>query len=210
MSSLRKEQLKQAREALLKQIESWKGDQEGAREQINSLSDEELESFLIKNKIIKLPYGESENSAESKSPFRMIVEGKIKSYKISENDSALAVLEINPVSKGHTIIIQKSPSEEILEGTETLVKETADKLKYTLNCRRVDVAVQDVLGERIINLIPVHNEENINSERKKASDNELKDVQKQILEKKAEEKTEKKSEKEIPIEKLPKAPRRIP
>jgi len=116
MSSLRKEQLKQAREALLKQIESWKGDQEGAREQINSLSDEELESFLIKNKIIKLPYGESENSAESKSPFRMIVEGKIKSYKISENDSALAVLEINPVSRGHTLIIPKEHA--LIQGKE--------------------------------------------------------------------------------------------
>ena len=41
------------------------------------------------------------------SIFSRIVKGEIPAYKIAENDLFLAFLDINPVAKGHTLVIPK-------------------------------------------------------------------------------------------------------
>ena len=41
------------------------------------------------------------------SVFTKIVNGEIPSYKIAENDKYYAFLDINPVAKGHTLVIPK-------------------------------------------------------------------------------------------------------
>src|SRR3989344_610148 len=101
------EQAKQIRDQLFEQMKSWPEEQKAsAMEQIESMNNEELEQFLVKNNLVK-----KENNISSKkdevSPFRLIVEGKIPAYKIGENKVSLAVLEINPITKGHCIIISK-------------------------------------------------------------------------------------------------------
>src|SRR3989344_4624419 len=107
MAKLHKEQLKQIKDQLLKQIINFPEEQREAMEsQINSMNDLELEEFLIKNKLINL---NEEGNQKSQSPFRLIIENKIPSFKIAENDLAMAVLELNPISKGHSIIIPKIP-----------------------------------------------------------------------------------------------------
>lgn len=47
--------------------------------------------------------------------FCKIAEGSIPSYKIYEDDKVLAFLDINPVSKGHTIVIPKHHCEHVLD-----------------------------------------------------------------------------------------------
>jgi len=52
------------------------------------------------------------STEESKCIFCGIVNGKSTSIKIDENEQAIAVLDINPISKGHTLVIPKNHDEE--------------------------------------------------------------------------------------------------
>ena len=83
---------------------------EFAKKRIESMSSSELEEFLAKN---NLAMGQSNNKTQlgqQSCVFCSIVSGDIPSHKIDENISAIAVLEINPVSKGHALIIPKEHS----------------------------------------------------------------------------------------------------
>jgi len=232
MAKLTKEQLKKVKEELLKQLESWPESQkEQAKQQINSLNDTELEEFLKKNNLIR----ETENSEKSNknsseiteiknpntgnqtSPFRLIIEGKIPSYKIGENKEAIAVLEINPISKGHTLILAKKSvkAEKLSTEIYSLAKEIEEKLQKTFSPKKVEISAGDLFEEGIIQVVPIYNNETVNSPRQKASDEELKNLQNRLLniikEKKVVEKIPaKKPPKEVPLKDLPKAPRRIP
>ena len=73
--------------------------------------------------------------------FCAIIAGEIPSFKVYEDESVLAFLDINPFSKGHTLVIPKSHFEGLLDvDGETLgtladrVKKIAAKLKAALGC----------------------------------------------------------------------------
>ncbi len=61
--------------------------------------------------------------------FCKIIEGSIPSYKIYEDNNVYAFLDINPVSKGHTLIIPKVHAENLTEGSA----ETAAELFKTVH-----------------------------------------------------------------------------
>ncbi len=194
---LSKEQSKQIKEQLLKQIESFPKEQkESAKAQIEAMSEKELEEFIKKNNLVK-----QENQ---ETPFRLIIEGKIKSYKITENEGGLAVLEINPISKAHTIIIPKKPS-AITEKVKELEKQLTESIAYHLKPKNIQVTEQEVLGEKIINIIPIYTNETPESERKQADEKELEELQKILTKPIPKEKP-----KPIKPAKLEKAPKRIP
>ena len=93
---------------------------------------------------------------------------KIPSHKIDENKDAVAVLEINPVSKGHTILIPKKPvssSEEISGLTFSLAKKIAKKLKAKLKAKDVHISSSNLFGESIVNVLPIYKDESISSKR---------------------------------------------
>lgn len=205
MAKLTKEQLEQVKKQLMEQISSFPAEQQQAmKEQISTMNDTELEEFLIKNKMI--------SSENQENPFRMIVEGKIPSYKISETNNAIAVLEINPISEGHTIIIPKTAKkpneipEEILEFSKNL----SEQLKQKLNCKEVIIQTSEMFGEAIINLLPVYKNETLNSKREKASEDDLRITLEKIISKEPEVIKKPKKKRKTSIKKLPKAPKRIP
>ena len=73
--------------------------------------------------------------------FCAIAEGEIPSFKVYEDDLVLAYLDINPFSKGHTLVIPKEHSSGLIETSdETLavlisrVKKVANHLKTALPC----------------------------------------------------------------------------
>ena len=73
--------------------------------------------------------------------FCAIAEGEIPSFKVYEDDLVLAYLDINPVSKGHTLVIPKAHTEGLLDTPdETLaaviarVKKVAAYVKKVLGC----------------------------------------------------------------------------
>lgn len=179
-----KEQIDKIKKQLIDEIEKRfpVEKKENAKQQILSMNEKELEAFLKENKVIK-----EENSCI----FCLISEGKIPSTKIDEDESALAILELNPISKGHTLIVPKkhisSPKEIPIE-IKNFYEKILEKLKK-LNPKNIIIKLDNITGHEIINLIPVYKDENEKSPRKKASKEELERVLKEInKEKKKEEK----------------------
>ena len=73
------------------------------------MNDEEFIETLKENNIIQDENGNlNENQREGKCIFCSIVFGDSPSIKIGENEKAIAILEINPISEGHTLIIPKN------------------------------------------------------------------------------------------------------
>ena len=142
----------------------------------------------------------------------MIIEEKIPSYKIQENKEAVAVLEINPISEGHTIVIPKKPiadSKKITKEIISLANKVAKTIKNKLKPKEVSISPSSVLGEIIINILPIYTNETINSNKKQISQEKLEELKK-ILETKPKLKKEKKpTVKKINTSKII-IPRRIP
>lgn len=208
------EQISNIKSQIIQQIErSFPTDKkDSAIEQIESMNSEELEEFLKQNKLVK---GDA-----SQCIFCSIVSNEIPSYKISENEKAIAILEINPISFGHSIIIPKDHSEKNSEEVKTLAKEIAIRVKK-LNPNKIDIFPSSLFGHQIFNVLPIYKNETINSPRNKATEEELKSLQKTLSEEKTrkpEKKIENKErktrkEKPIKIEKIPEKlwlPKRIP
>ena len=174
------------------------------KRQIVSMSDEQLESFLKKS-----------GTQNEGCIFCSIASGKTDSFKINENDSAVAVLEINPASKGHVLII---PKEHVsLESFSPEIKrfagEVAQILKERLNPKDIEISSQDFGGHGVLNLVPVHKGESINSGRNKITKEELKEISETLVKKeeiKEEPKKEKKPKPERISDKKFWLPKRIP
>lgn len=182
---LSKEQIQEIKNELIQQIEKNfpEDKRNSARQQIEAMNDEKLEEFLKKNNLIKT--GENNNFSEPKDIFRSIVEDKIPSYKIDENKYAIAILEINPASRGHTLIIPKKAAnsiEQIPQAAFSLAKKIAKRLKTKLKAKKVEISSNKISGEFIVNVLPIYKDENI-SKRYRASEKELEEI-KSLLEKK--------------------------
>lgn len=203
---LSEEQAKEVKEQLLKQIESFPEDKrETVREQIEAMDTEQLEEFLEKNKLIK----------QQSCIFCSIAKQEIPSYKIDENSEAMVVLEINPFSRGHALVISKE--HKTIENTPSslqLAQKAAKKIKSVFKPEDIKIETSSVQGHGIINIIPTFKDKKL--ERKKASEEELQELQEKLT--KEEEKSETKKERtdkpkrarKTKIENLPKAPVRIP
>ena len=72
---------------------------EAATEKIESMAPEEVEEFMKENNQMK--------SDSGKCIFCSIVSGEIESFKLNESKNAVAVLEINPLSNAHSLVIPK-------------------------------------------------------------------------------------------------------
>ena len=119
---LSEEQVKQIKEQLLKQLESWPESQrENAKAEIEKMNAEELEEFLVKNKLM----GPGAESAQC--IFCKIAKGDIPGYKIDESEKAIAILEINPISKAHALILPKEHVKDSFEDAEKLAEKVAKK-----------------------------------------------------------------------------------
>ena len=83
--------------------------------------------------------------------FTKIIKGEIPSYKVAENDKFYAFLDINPLQKGHTLIVPKLAEpeadyifdldDEILSEMLVFSKQVAKGIKAAVECKRVGVAV---------------------------------------------------------------------
>ena len=191
--TLSPEQTKQVKEQLIQQIESTfpKDKKAQALAQINSLDDEQLEKFLIQNNLIKEDGSTPEASDQSQIPnqenqkciFCSIIFGEIPSTKIDENEKAIAVLEINPISKAHSIIIPKDhieKKEDLPPEALELAQQIAEKIKKTFQPKDIQIANSNMFGHEVINVLPIYGDETPNSPRQKAKPEELTEIQKQL------------------------------
>ncbi|MBU4069715.1 MAG: HIT domain-containing protein [Nanoarchaeota archaeon] len=208
MATLTSEQLQQAKEQIIQQIQSTfpEDKKASAIAQLNSMDEEQLIEFLKQNNLIK--EGEP---AQQKCIFCSIVEGQIPSYKIDENNSSIAILELNPISKAHTIIIPKQhipSSNKLPKQAFSLAEKIAQKIKTNLKPKEVKIASSNLFGHEILNILPVYEKETLESPRHKEEETELLKLQKK-LEKKSKPKLIKKPKIKKIKEKLW-LPKRIP
>jgi histidine triad (HIT) family protein len=109
------------------------------------------------------------------SIFTRIVQGEIPCYKIAENENFLAFLDVNPLVKGHTLVIPKQEQDYLFDleehsfvGLHLFAKEVAIQLKKHIACKRVGVAVIGLeVPHAHIHLIPLNEMDDMNFNRKK-------------------------------------------
>ena len=100
------------------------------------------------------------------SIFSRIVAGEIPCYKIAEDENYFAFLDINPLQKGHTLVIPKQEvdnifdlSDEQIAGLQVFAKKVALAIRKAIPCVKVG---QCVLGLEVphahIHLIPLQSE----------------------------------------------------
>ena len=101
--------------------------------------------------------------------FTRIINGEIPSYKVAEDDKYYAFLDINPLQKGHTLVIPKLPEpeadyifdldDETLAGLMVFAKKVARGLKEATGCKRVGVAVLGMEVNHVhVHLVPMNSE----------------------------------------------------
>lgn len=211
------EQTNAVKEQILKQVENLPEDKrEQIREYISSMNNEQIEEFLRKNKQMQEESGEDEE-ANQKCIMCSIASKKIESQVIYEDEEYLAVLELNPLSKGHTILIPKKHVEnpkELPKSTKKITEKIGNQIVKKLKAESFQSNLSGELGHIIINIIPVYKDEKIDK-RKPAKKEELISLKKEIGEiksakKKAEKKEKPKEELKQLVKEIIKLPRRVP
>ena len=104
------------------------------------------------------------------SIFTKIVQGDIPSYKIAEDDHFYAFLDINPLVKGHTLVIPKKEidyyfdiDDELMAQYSVFTKKVAEAIKKAIPCERVGIAVMGLeVPHAHIHLIPFTTMEQMN------------------------------------------------
>lgn len=101
--------------------------------------------------------------------FTRIINGEIPCYKIAEDENYFAFLDINPMAKGHTLVIPKKEvdyifdlDKETIAGLMQFTQHVAKAIESAIPCKRIGVAV---LGLEVphahIHLVPLNNESEI-------------------------------------------------
>jgi len=111
------------------------------------------------------------------SIFTKIIQGEIPGYKIAEDDRFYAFLDINPLAKGHTLVVPKQETDylfdlddDLISGISVFAKKVAKAIDQVIDCEKVGVAV---LGLEVphahVHLIPINSINDINFARPKLS-----------------------------------------
>ena len=109
------------------------------------------------------------------SIFSRIVAGEIPCYKVAEDDKYFAFLDINPLAKGHTLVIPKQEvdyyfdlDDETLAGMTIFAKRVAHKIKEQTGCKKVAMVVLGLeIAHAHIHLIPMNSENDVDFRREK-------------------------------------------
>ena len=122
--------------------------------------------------------------------FSKIAAGEIPSYKCAENEKFYAFLDINPLVKGHTLVIPRREVDYIFDMDDdeiaefqVFAKKVAKAIKAAFPCKKV---AQVVLGLEVphahSHLIPMQSEGDVDFRREKLklSEEEFKEIAKKI------------------------------
>ncbi|MFH1425155.1 MAG: HIT domain-containing protein [archaeon] len=179
---LTNDQIAELKEQLREQVRGLPAEKkEEAEKQIEEMSSEAIEAMV-------------QQQQQRAGIFRAIVSKQIDSVIVGENDNALAVLDINPISKGHVLIVPKEATQnpqDIDKGVFELGEELSKKITENLDAKSVRMETDNSLGEAIVHLIPIYDKElTKDSERGKATKEELEEVKKKLETIKVEKKVE--------------------
>ena len=102
--------------------------------------------------------------------FSRIIAGEIPCYKVAEDDRFFAFLDINPMTKGHTLVVPKQETDYLFDIEDAMLadmivfaKKVAASLQKHMDCVRVGVAVIGLeVPHAHIHLIPIKSESDMN------------------------------------------------
>ena len=124
--------------------------------------------------------------------FSRIVKGEIPCYKIAEDERFFAFMDINPVQKGHTLVIPKREDDYIFNLADdeigammVFAKKVAKAIEKAVPCKRIGVAVIGLeVPHAHIHLIPISQEGDMDFKKEHVhmSEEEFREVQKRIVE----------------------------
>jgi histidine triad (HIT) family protein len=108
------------------------------------------------------------------SIFTKIINGEIPGYKVAEDENFIAILDVNPNAKGHTLCIPKQEINKIFDMDETLYlglmkfsRKVAKAIEKTVECKRIGVAVVGLEVPHVhVHLIPLHDMDDMRFQRK--------------------------------------------
>ena len=103
------------------------------------------------------------------SLFSQIVKGEIPCHIVAESDDFLAFLDINPLAKGHTLVIPKNEINYIFDIEDNeyqlfwlFAKEVSKKIEAAIDCDRIGIAVIGLeVPHAHIHLVPINKVEDI-------------------------------------------------
>jgi len=98
------------------------------------------------------------------SIFTKIINGEIPCYKIAETSDFFAFLDIQPLTKGHTLVVPKKEvdyifdnEDEVLAGLMLFSKKIAKAIEQIVACERIGVAVIGLeVPHTHIHLVPIN------------------------------------------------------
>ncbi len=104
------------------------------------------------------------------SIFSKIINGEIPCYKIAENEKFIAFLDINPLVKGHTLVVPKVEIDYIFDIDNALLSElflfsksVAAKIEKVIPCKRIGVSVVGLeVPHAHVHLIPINKIDDMN------------------------------------------------
>lgn len=107
--------------------------------------------------------------------FSRIIAGEIPSYKVAEDDRFYAFLDINPLMKGHTLVVPKQEvdylfdlDDRTLQDMIVFAKRVAEKIKCKIECKKVAIVVLGLdVPHAHIHLIPMNTESDVDFRKKK-------------------------------------------
>lgn len=124
--------------------------------------------------------------------FSRIIAGEIPCYKIAEDERFFAFLDINPVMKGHTLVVPKHEDDYIfnLDDDEigammVFAKKVAKAIEKAMPCKRIGVAVIGLeVPHAHIHLIPITQEGDLDFKKEHVhlTPEEFTEVQQSIVE----------------------------
>ena len=102
--------------------------------------------------------------------FSRIIAGEIPCYKVAEDDRFFAFLDINPMTKGHTLVVPKQETDYLFDLDDAMLadmmvfaKKVAASLQKHMDCVRVGVAMIGLeVPHAHIHLIPIKSESDMN------------------------------------------------
>lgn len=200
--AISKEQALQIKKQLFAQVEQINPEnKDEILKYIESMNEEELEEFLKKNQqMVK----EDDNKKTSECIFCSIVKAEVPSYNIGETKNAVAILEINPLSKGHSIIIpnEHASIEKMPKAAMTLAQKIAKRIKKKLKPEDIKIETSSFQGHSMVNVIPIYKD--VMLKKHKAEEKDLIELQKKLgVKKRAKKVREKKTEvKNLPVFKM--------
>jgi histidine triad (HIT) family protein len=124
--------------------------------------------------------------------FTKIINGEIPCYKIAENDDFFAFLDIQPVTKGHVLVVPKievdyifNLDDEKLAGLMKFSKAIAKKMDQVFDCKRIGLTVIGLeVPHTHIHLMPINGIADMDFSKDKLSfpEEEMKRIAKSIQE----------------------------